>query len=121
MDLLVLVAQQIRAGKHFTGQPLVASAFIDSTPQVGVLLSLRNRAYALANGWLSCDAAEVCFERVLGNSSCDVLMPLIYASGVQSFLEFGYVVMPLVPPDGACEIERLHGEWLASSWGFVVS
>ena len=45
--LLVLVAQQIRAGKHFTGQPLVASAFIDSTPQVGVLLSLRNRAYAL--------------------------------------------------------------------------
>ena len=54
-------------------------------------------------------------------TGCGVLMPLIYVSGVQFFREFGYVVMPLVPPDGACEIERLHGEWLASSWGFVVN
>ena len=84
--LLVLVAQQKRAGKHFTGQPLVARAFTDSTPQVGVLLAqLAKSSVCIANGWLSWDAAEVCFERVLGSSSdsmrktgCGVLMPLIY-------------------------------------------
>ena len=52
--LLVLVAQQIRAGKHFTGQLLVASAFIDSKPQVGVLLTqLAKSSVCIASAWLS--------------------------------------------------------------------
>ena len=48
-------------------------------------------------------------------TGCGVLMPLIYVSGVQSFLGNGYVVMPLGPPDGVCE----SSVYMGNGWRLV--